>query len=439
MVIATVLQRADEPGELLGYWTARYGRRIPKPVKRGIADAVQRLYDERSLTLVTPGLRAVGITVGDEEWDKAAEAFADRPWYAATRAAIDVLTPETPRQEVLEVVDPLTYGRWDATARAHAAAAPGQFNWEAADAFHAPGAFDPQATRAALAAVDAPVLVLAGALDAGPTPARAAEAAALFTHAELSVQPRAGHYPWVDDPGAFARTVAAFLDPAVHTVRAGGVRLAYRVWGAQDAPPVVLAHGRGGDSSHWTRVAEQLAATRRVYAPDFPGHGLSDWPGTYGLGAFRDDLSTFITALDLGPVDVVGHSMGGAAAVLLVERHPELVRRLVLEDAPPLLPLDPPRPEPERPDGPLGFDWPLVPVLDAELNEPDPAWWERLAAITAPTLVVAGGPASHIPQDQLAALADRIPDGRLVTIEVGHLVHESRPQEFFAALKSFGL
>ena len=48
-VIDSVLQRADEPGELLGYWTARYGRRLPKPVKRGIADAVQRLYTERSL------------------------------------------------------------------------------------------------------------------------------------------------------------------------------------------------------------------------------------------------------------------------------------------------------------------------------------------------------------------------------------------------------
>ncbi|MGX1675045.1 TROVE domain-containing protein [Streptomyces sp. NPDC055400] len=48
-VVDGVLQRADEPGELLGYWTSRYGRRLPKPVKRGIADAVQRLYDERSL------------------------------------------------------------------------------------------------------------------------------------------------------------------------------------------------------------------------------------------------------------------------------------------------------------------------------------------------------------------------------------------------------
>jgi hypothetical protein len=42
-------QRADEPGEILAYWTSHYGRAIPKPVKRGVADAVQRLYSERSL------------------------------------------------------------------------------------------------------------------------------------------------------------------------------------------------------------------------------------------------------------------------------------------------------------------------------------------------------------------------------------------------------
>ncbi|MEV5830937.1 TROVE domain-containing protein [Spirillospora sp. NPDC052242] len=48
-VIDVVCRRADEPGELLAYWTSTYGRAIPKPVKRGVADAVQRLYDERSL------------------------------------------------------------------------------------------------------------------------------------------------------------------------------------------------------------------------------------------------------------------------------------------------------------------------------------------------------------------------------------------------------
>ncbi len=48
-VIAAALQRPDEPGEMLAYWTSRYGRNIPKPVKRGVADAVQRLYNERAL------------------------------------------------------------------------------------------------------------------------------------------------------------------------------------------------------------------------------------------------------------------------------------------------------------------------------------------------------------------------------------------------------
>lgn len=48
-VVDSVLQRPDEPGELLAYWTAMYGRRIPKPIKRGIADAVRRMYNGKSL------------------------------------------------------------------------------------------------------------------------------------------------------------------------------------------------------------------------------------------------------------------------------------------------------------------------------------------------------------------------------------------------------
>ncbi|MEU6971201.1 TROVE domain-containing protein [Kitasatospora aureofaciens] len=47
--VDAVLRRADEPGELLAYWTSRYGRALPKPLKRGVADAVRRLYDARSL------------------------------------------------------------------------------------------------------------------------------------------------------------------------------------------------------------------------------------------------------------------------------------------------------------------------------------------------------------------------------------------------------
>lgn len=48
-LVSSVLQRADEPGEALAYWTSRYGRAVPKPVKRGVADAVGRLYSEYNL------------------------------------------------------------------------------------------------------------------------------------------------------------------------------------------------------------------------------------------------------------------------------------------------------------------------------------------------------------------------------------------------------
>ncbi|GIG70829.1 TROVE domain-containing protein [Phytomonospora endophytica] len=48
-IVSSVLRRADEPGEALAYWNARYGRALPKPVKRGIADAAVRLYDEYAL------------------------------------------------------------------------------------------------------------------------------------------------------------------------------------------------------------------------------------------------------------------------------------------------------------------------------------------------------------------------------------------------------
>jgi hypothetical protein len=58
-LIASVLQRGDEPGELLAYWLGQYGKPVPISVKRGLADAVVRLYDERSLLKYDSDSRAV--------------------------------------------------------------------------------------------------------------------------------------------------------------------------------------------------------------------------------------------------------------------------------------------------------------------------------------------------------------------------------------------
>jgi 3-oxoadipate enol-lactonase len=91
----------------------------------------------------------------------------------------------------------------------------------------------------------------------------------------------------------------------------------------------------------------------------------------------------------------------------------------------------------ERPDEPVPFDGAVVPAIIGQLNDPDPAWWERLAEITAKTLIIAGGPGSHVPQDKIAEAAARIPDGTLKVIPVGHQVHAERPAEFAATVLEF--
>ncbi|KPC60906.1 alpha/beta fold hydrolase [Streptomyces chattanoogensis] len=224
----------------------------------------------------------------------------------------------------------------------------------------------------------------------------------------------------------------------VRNVQVGEVRLAYRVWGEPGAPPAVLLHCLGEDGEDWRGVVGRLAGTHRVYALDQRGHGHSDWPGEYGLARWRDDAIGFVTALGLGRVTLIGHSLGAMAALLLAAARPELVARLVLEEAAPPHPADPPREAPGAPTGPQSFDRRAESAVAAERNAPDPLWWDALEQISAPTLVIGGGPTSPVPQHHLAEMADRIPDARLVTVEGGgHLVHEERPGEFLAAVTSF--
>ena len=218
---------------------------------------------------------------------------------------------------------------------------------------------------------------------------------------------------------------------------AGGVRLAYRVSGPAGAPALVFLHALGETGADWSAVTAHLSRGFRCYALDLRGHGESEWPGRYSVELMRDDLWASLSALGLDRVGLIGHSLGGMVATLAAMDRPERVDRLVLEDPPPLRPAVPPREVPPRPPEPLGFDWAVVPALTPQRNLPDPAWWDGLIRITAPTLVVAGGPDSHLPQDQIAEMAARIPESRLVTIPAGHLVHATRPAEFRAVVEDF--
>lgn len=219
------------------------------------------------------------------------------------------------------------------------------------------------------------------------------------------------------------------------TVDVEGVRLAYQVSGPPDAPPLVLLHALGEDASDWSAVAPVLARRRRVYALDLRGHGRSEWPGAYSLHLMRDDVLGFLDALALDRVDLVGHSLGGIVAYLLAEDHPQRVHRLVLEDVPAPRPRE--RTVPTRPEGELTFDWEMVLAVKPQLDTPEAGWLERLDRITAETLVVAGGPDSHVPRDGTAELVRRVPHGRLVTIPAGHLIHRAAPEEFTKTVVEF--
>lgn len=170
-----------------------------------------------SLVLVTPGGRAVGLDVTGEEWDAAQEARRGEPWFTDAMAALDAEDDdaEPSLQESAELerrVAPFFYGRWDDRAQRHHASGAGQRNVEAARGFRAEDAGDDSAaTRAALAELQAPVLVLVGSLDRIPNAAMGARLAALFPAGRMVLQRGAGHYPWVDDPAAFSALVADFL------------------------------------------------------------------------------------------------------------------------------------------------------------------------------------------------------------------------------------
>jgi proline iminopeptidase len=163
------------------------------------------------LVLITPSTFAVGIAATGQARLETAKLRKDEPWFGEAFAALERIAAGQATDDTWKAIEPFRYGRWDPAAHAHQAAQDGHRNEEAAAAFGAEGAFDPGATRAALAALNAPVLLLAGQFDLNPIPSVAAEFAELFPNAELVVQSEAGHIPWLDDPDRFVATIATFL------------------------------------------------------------------------------------------------------------------------------------------------------------------------------------------------------------------------------------
>ncbi len=106
-------------------------------------------------------------------------------------------------------------------------------------------------------------------------------------------------------------------------------QLSYREAG--HGAPLVLIHGVGMQSAAWAPQIKELCKTHRVLALDLPGHGHSAaLPEASDLTAYVAWLQAALSALDTGPVNLAGHSMGALIAAGLAAEHPEMLRRLAV-------------------------------------------------------------------------------------------------------------
>ena len=100
-------------------------------------------------------------------------------------------------------------------------------------------------------------------------------------------------------------------------------------------PPLVVLHGLFGAKRNWASIAKALSPHHRVLTVDLRNHGASPWDPAHDYPALAGDVARFIRTHVGGPAAVLGHSMGGKAAMVLALEAPDLVERLVVVDIAP--------------------------------------------------------------------------------------------------------
>ncbi|WP_112240531.1 alpha/beta fold hydrolase [Kribbella monticola] len=216
----------------------------------------------------------------------------------------------------------------------------------------------------------------------------------------------------------------------------------------EELKDLVCLHAAGSAPATWDGVRAGLEeAGYRVHCPTLAGHRGAARRRAYRLEDFRDDVVRELDELGLERVTLVGHSLGAFVASLIAVQVPERVERLVLEELP-----VPPRGAQDGPPsvkagtgaalrvmGLLGrkkFDPLMLREVVAELRKPQPAWWDGLMAVPAPTLLLAGGPKSHLDQSRFELVAQQMPTATIATVDAGHRIHRHAPQRWLAAVTS---
>jgi len=260
-------------------------------------------------------------------------------------------------------------------------------------------------------------------------------------------------------------------------VKVGGLSVQYDTAGDCGSPVLLFVHGWASSSRMWREAMEALAGDFQCLAPDLPGFGESERPpaGWYTLPNYLRFLHGFCDSLGIRQAHLVGHSMGGTIALGLAADAPERVDRLVAVN--PVVtgkvwlnmgrfagsPLRRAMLTAARALWPVAINpvisWSLQGDLatspgmrrrreDLAKSAPDAVLSGiravvtsdisvRLAAISAPTLVMIGEHDTTVPPSEGRLAADLIGGAALKYFAAGHLPSDEQPDEFAEALREF--
>ncbi|WP_424831088.1 alpha/beta fold hydrolase [Ruegeria sp.] len=236
-------------------------------------------------------------------------------------------------------------------------------------------------------------------------------------------------------------------------------------------PPLLIAHGLYGSARNWGVIARRLSDERQVIAVDMRNHAYSKWDDQHDYPHLADDLAEVIRSIG-GPVDMLGHSMGGKAAMVLALSHGDLVRKLVVADIAPVayghsqiqfieamravdMSRVHRRSDAQEQLGEQGVEPALQSFFTQSLDTDEKKWRLNLDVLAdqmpkimgfpeissswnGPALFLSGADSDYVLPEHRDRIRSLFPSARFAKIPgAGHWLHAEKPREFEAAVRAF--
>jgi esterase len=234
-----------------------------------------------------------------------------------------------------------------------------------------------------------------------------------------------------------------------------------------EGEPIIILHGLFGSSDNWLTQAKLFGPHFKVYSVDQRNHGQSPHNDAFDYKSMVDDLKEFIEAHQIKDPVIIGHSMGGKAAMNFALAHPDMLSKLIVVDISPreynlehytileglkAIPVDSltSRNEADEilagyvsdPDvrqfllknlqrkSTGGFSWKInLPVIDEKLSNIG-VDLQYPGQFTKPTLFIRGAKSNYVRDEDWKRITEIFPGAELETMDTGHWVQAEQPQAF---------